>query len=139
MKKTAKRLIQMNGKYILDTNIVIRIFAKDKHVLRKIESSKEVFVPSIVIGELCYGAYKSIKIGENLSKIEQLKRDTPILYCTYEIAQEYGKIKAELKKAGTPIPENDIWIAAFARHHGLPLSTNDHHFENVNDLKLAKW
>ena len=129
----------MNGKYLLDTNIVIRIFGRDKQVLKKVENSKKVFVPSIVVGELFYGAYNSAKINENITQIEKLQDETPILYDTYALAKEYGKIKAELKRAGTPIPENDIWIAAFARQHGLTLSSNDGHFDYVQNLKLARW
>jgi tRNA(fMet)-specific endonuclease VapC len=67
----------------------------DKQVLKKVESSEDVFVPSIVIGELCYGAYNSDRIDENITKIERLRVEAKVLYCNYEIAKEFGKIKAE--------------------------------------------
>ena len=54
-------------------------------------------------------------------------------------AREYGRIKAELRAAGKPIPENDIWIAAQAREHGLPVATCDEHFKCVDGLTVLDW
>ncbi|MCE0497756.1 MAG: hypothetical protein LV481_07410 [Methylacidiphilales bacterium] len=53
--------------------------------------------------------------------------------------QEYGRIKAELARAGTPIPENDVWIAAQAIEQGLPLATCDAHFGRINRLVVLDW
>lgn len=58
---------------------------------------------------------------------------------TDRTADEYARIKHELAKAGTPIPENDIWIAASAREHGLPLVTCDGHFQVVGGLTIQDW
>lgn len=52
---------------------------------------------------------------------------------------EYGKIKSSLRKKGSPIPENDIWIAAIALHHKLTLVTRDGHFNQVSGLKSVVW
>jgi tRNA(fMet)-specific endonuclease VapC len=62
-----------------------------------------------------------------------------ILLPSHATAQEYGKIKAELAHAGSPIPENDLWIAAQARETGLPLATCDAHFGRVTGLVLLDW
>jgi len=56
----------MNGKYLLDTNIVIALFADDKAVKDNLAKADEVFVPGIAIGELCFGARKSARAKENL-------------------------------------------------------------------------
>ena len=61
----------MNGKFILDTNIVIALFAKDADVMFHLSNAEEVFVPSIVIGELFYGAYKSSRVQNNLKRINE--------------------------------------------------------------------
>jgi len=53
--------------------------------------------------------------------------------------REYGRIKAELARAGTPIPENDMWIAAQAIEHGLPLATCDAHFSRISGLTILDW
>lgn len=139
MKKTAKLLIRMNGKHILDTNIVIRIFAEDAEILQKLDESENIFVPSIVIGELCYGAFNSKKVKSNLNKIGKLTSEVEILDCDYDTGMEYGEIKKELKDKGTPIPDNDIWIAAISRQYNIELVSRDEHFKYVENLKWIKW
>jgi tRNA(fMet)-specific endonuclease VapC len=52
---------------------------------------------------------------------------------------KYGRVRAQLAQAGTPIPENDIWIAAVALEHQLPLSARDVHFEWITGLQVLKW
>lgn len=59
----------MNGKYLLDTNIVIALFDGDSHIIKKINQSEEVYIPVFVLGELFYGAYKSTKQIQNLKQI----------------------------------------------------------------------
>ena len=54
-------------------------------------------------------------------------------------AEVYGQIKAELAQAGTPIPDNDLWIAALAREYQLPLATKDRHFALVPGLSTLAW
>jgi tRNA(fMet)-specific endonuclease VapC len=51
----------------------------------------------------------------------------------------YGRISAQLAQAGTPIPQNDIWIAALALQSDLPLATRDAHFSHVTGLQLLHW
>ena len=54
-------------------------------------------------------------------------------------ARLYGEVKESLRRKGTPIPENDIWIAAIARQHDLPLVARDAHFQQVDDLRIEEW
>nr|VFK01371.1 MAG: tRNA(fMet)-specific endonuclease VapC [Candidatus Kentron sp. LFY] len=131
--------MQMSGKYLLDTNIVIALFANDPAVVGKIEKTEEIFVPSVVIGELFYGAKKSGRPERNSERIEIFVSDNMILSCNARIARLYGKVKNSLRKKGRPIPENDIWIAATAFQHDLILVSRDEHFEAVEDLKLEIW
>lgn len=56
-----------------------------------------------------------------------------------EIAERYTEIRRELKTAGKPIPTNDLWIAASARAHGMPLATRDAHFHAVRGLQIIAW
>jgi len=129
----------MNGKYLLDTNIVIALLAKDTNVIGQIERGGKIFIPSIVIGELYYGAEKSSKTEENKAVIEKFASDNAILNCTKETARYYGDVKNILRKKGRPIPENDIWISALAIQHKLSLVTRDRHFKEVNGLKVESW
>jgi predicted nucleic acid-binding protein len=55
------------------------------------------------------------------------------------VAHTYGVVRLELKKAGTPIPINDTWIAAIARHRGLPVVSRDAHFDAVSGVERVSW
>jgi tRNA(fMet)-specific endonuclease VapC len=104
----------VSGSYLLDTNIVIALFAAEQAVLDHLKVAGEVYIPSIVIGELAYGAYKSTRVTENLPRIEDFVASNVILTCDAVTAFHYGIIKDQLRQSGKPIPENDIWIAAAA-------------------------
>lgn len=129
----------MNGKYILDTNIIIALFAGDKSILAKLAQMDEVFISSTVLGELYYGALKSARVMENLKKIDDFAVECTILPCDAETAEEYGRIKAELTQKGKMIPENDIWIASVTRQYNLTIVTKDEHFHLIENLKITNW
>jgi tRNA(fMet)-specific endonuclease VapC len=129
----------MNGRVLLDTNIVIALFARDEIVLRELSDAASVFVPSIVVGELFYGAYRSRRFDENMTRVEEFASGSPVLDCDGTTARHYAQIKNRLRDAGRPIPENDIWIAAIARQHGLTLISRDSHFAEVEELEILTW
>ena len=91
----------MNGKFLLDTNIVISLFSGDASISEKIAVASEIYLPAIVIGELYYGAYNSTKRQANIERIEAFKLEIPILDCDEYTANYYGQIKSELKPWGT--------------------------------------
>jgi tRNA(fMet)-specific endonuclease VapC len=129
----------MNGKYLLDTNIVIAIFAGDPDVLEPLVQSNETFLPTVVLGELYYGARKSTHVEANISRIDELATSSVLLGCDIDTSRQYGLIKNKLRAKGRPIPENDIWIAAVAQQHALTLVSRDSHFEEVDNLSLEVW
>jgi len=128
----------MSGKYLLDTNIVIALFQGEQPVLDKLNQIKSVFTPSIVVGELYFGAFKSSKIKENVARINEFALKNEILSCDQHTAKIYAEIKAGLKSIGKPIPENDIWIASIALQYNLTLITRDSHFNHVSGLSFEK-
>ncbi len=129
----------MNGKYLLDTNIIIGLFAAEPAIKEKLGTAGEVFVPSIALGELCFGARKSGRVQENLKRIDELAANTVVLECNTETARRYGEVKNALRVKGPPIPENDIWIASIALQHDLTLITRDVHFGEIENLQVAAW
>lgn len=129
----------MNGKVLLDTNIVIALFSQDRTVHEALSRADEVFVPSIVLGELYYGAYKSVEVGPNISHIDDFAHQSAVLSCDSVAAQYYGRVKNFLRTKGRPIPENDIWIAALAQQHNLTLVTRDDHFKAVENVSIEMW
>jgi tRNA(fMet)-specific endonuclease VapC len=129
----------MSGRYLLDTNIIIALFASDAAVKTHLAETDEVFISSIAIGELYFGARKSTRVQDNLARIDDFASNNVVLACDTETARRYGEMKERLRARGRPIPENDIWIAAIALQHALTLATRDAHFEAVEGLRLAAW
>jgi tRNA(fMet)-specific endonuclease VapC len=129
----------MSGRYLLDTGIVASLFRGDAGVRDRIAGADEIFVSSITLGELFYGAFKSQRTEDELTKIGEFAQVVSILDCDHDTAEVYGRIKTALRAKGRPIPENDIWIAAAATRHDLALAMRDPHFEQVEGLTLASW
>ncbi|NHC34795.1 type II toxin-antitoxin system VapC family toxin [Scytonema millei] len=129
----------MSGKYLLDTNIIIALFADDVAVKSNLARANEVFVSSIAIGELYYGARRSSRSKENLERIDELVATTAVLGCNIQTARYYGEVKNKLRLKGRPLPENDIWIAALALQYNLTLVTRDAHFQEVENLQIIAW
>lgn len=129
----------MSGRFLLDTNIVISLFADDAIIKQNLTQADEIFIPSVVIGELCYGAWKSGRFKANLARVEEFTAVSTILPCDAETARQYGEVKNKLRLKGRPLPENDIWIAALALQHNLIVVTRDAHFQQVDNFKTVAW
>lgn len=129
----------MSGKAVLDTNIVIALFAKEASVLELLAATDEVLVPNTVLGELYFGAQKSTRINENTMRIDEFAAANVILDCDINTARRYGSVKYQLRTNGTPIPENDIWIAALSMQYQSKLVTRDRHFQGVDGLTVEFW
>jgi tRNA(fMet)-specific endonuclease VapC len=129
----------MNGKVLADTNVLIALFAGDPSVMDRLQQQHEVFLCVPVLGELRYGALASVRVKENLARLDDLARARVVLDCDRGTAVAYAAVKNHLRRKGTPIPENDVWIAALAQQHDLTLVTRDSHFEVVEGLSLELW
>lgn len=129
----------MSGRYLLDTNIVIALWANDTAITHQLAGADEVFVPVIVLGELYYGARKSAWSATNIARIDDFAAQNRILVCDLITAQQYGESKNAMRAKGRPIPENDVWIAAIALQHDLTLATRDDHFSQIDGLTSVKW
>lgn len=129
----------MNGRYLLDTTIVIALFANESDTQRQIAEASEVFLSSVVLGELYYGAEKSARVASNRERIDDLAFTSNVVGCDLETARQYGTIKNQLRLKGRPIPENDIWIAAQAIQYQLTLAARDTHFEQIEAISLVSW
>ena len=127
----------MNGK-LVDTNVIIRFFKGETELFPLFDELDNLYVSSISVGELMYGAelYKRSDFNRDnyFCFCEQMKVIAPDL----EIAKSYGKIKASLKAKGKPIPENDIWIAATCHAAGLTLVTADSDFDFIDEIRVEK-
>lgn len=129
----------MSGRYLLDTNVAIRILNEQVDLEPRQAGDAEVFLCLTVLGELFYGAANSGRPERNRRQIQGLLDACHLLPHDRETAEAYGAIKAELKKLGRPIPENDIWIAASAQRHRAVVVSADRHFHEVEGLPIEVW
>lgn len=130
-------------RYLLDTNICIYI-AKQRppSVAQRFAKlpAGSVAMSLITFGELRYGAEKSRQRGEALATLESLQALIPVIAPDDAVGASYAAIRAQLERAGTPIGNNDLWIAAHALALGVTLvSNNTREFARVPKLKLANW
>jgi tRNA(fMet)-specific endonuclease VapC len=129
--------------YLLDTNICIYI-AKQRPpavAARFAElAAGSVGMSLITFGELCYGAEKSSQRELALATLGRLQAVIPVIALDEAVGVSYAAIRAHLERAGTPIGNNDLWIAAHALRLGVTLvSNNTREFERVPELRLDNW
>ena len=129
----------MSGRYALDTNAVIALVDGDVSMRNLVTHADEIFIPSPVLGELYFGAFRSGRVPENVERIDDLVRWYAILRIDEFTAKSYGMLCHRLKAAGRPIPNNDLWIAALAQQHGAVIVTRDSHFDAVENLAVVHW
>ncbi len=131
------------ARYLLDTNICIYIARqRPVEVLARFEQAApgELAMSVITYGELLYGAEKSRSRSQALEVLEALAQAIPVLPMDETVSRHYGEIRAALEQAGTPIGNNDLWIAAHARDQQLTLISNNlREFERVPGLKAENW
>jgi predicted nucleic acid-binding protein len=124
---------------ILDTN-ALSAFADDvPGAVEQIGTAEELYVPAIVLGEYRFGIATSRRRREYEAWLARGRAFWNILPVVEETAAQYAVIRQELKKAGTPLPANDVWIAAIARQHDLPILTRDEHFDAVTGVTRLSW
>ena len=126
-------------KILIDTNIYSHAMRGDPDVTDQLAKMDEIGICVISIGELYSGFKAGSRELENHSELEFFLDSPRVVLYPVDIttADYYAEILSSLKKAGTPIPTNDIWIAAAAFQHGLKLFTKDVHFSFVKGLVIV--
>ena len=120
----------------LDTNRLTDLFQGDQELADRLAECDEVWIPLMVLGEIQAGFYGGSQQPKNEMLLRSLlvQPTVGILLPARDTAEHYARLFVQLKRAGTPIPDNDLWIAALALQHGLVLVTRDRHFERVPQL-----
>ena len=98
-----------------------------------------VYLPSIALGELYYGAFHAAAASTQYARVRHLESDSEVVHPDSSTAETYGRLKADLRAKGRMIPDNDLWIAALAIQHGLTVMTQDAHFSEVSGLLTIGW
>jgi tRNA(fMet)-specific endonuclease VapC len=129
-----------NGSVLLDTTIVVdHLRNKNPAVAQQLKKTGTLYLPLPALGELLYGVYNSHFQAKGLNQVEEFLKICAVLSPDERTAHHCGRVKADLRRKGKPIPENDIWIAAVAIEHDLPLATCDQHFSLVSGLNVLHW
>ena len=123
----------------LDTN-ALSAFADGNDALGALLMPvRSLALPVAVLGEYRYGLHGSKKRARLEEWLDELLGEVRVLETTARTTVVYARVRHELRAAGTPIPENDVWIAAPAIEHRLPLVTRDKHFKVVKGLEVLVW
>lgn len=129
----------MNGSELaLDTNQAIGVLNDTAQFGKWVIAYRVIHLPVPVVGELVFGALNSRHAQENRQRIDRLILHCNVLPIDLPTAELYSRVRMQLKLAGKPIPENDVWVAACCLRHDLPLATSDEHFSHVDGLKLLR-
>lgn len=120
----------------LDTNRYTDLCRGDKSVVETIEMADEIWLPFIVVGELRAGFAVGSQGPQNEAILRRflLKPRVAILYADDQTTHHYASVYRQLRKQGTPIPTNDMWIAAIVLQHSLVLFARDAHFDALPQL-----
>ncbi len=126
--------------YLLDTNHCICLLngwnkprlkqsAKEVRIIETFQAlrTEGVYLSEVTLGELYFGAMLSVQKEQNLVRVNDFKKAVPAIPLIEDIWLLYGKMKAELQKQGTKIPDLDLLIAVSAKYHGLKIATADKH------------
>ncbi len=124
---------------ILDTNAVSALIAGEPELGSLLEGSERHHLPAVVIGEYRYRLLQSRHRAVLEAVLGTLIHESKVLRVDEVTAEHYGAVRSELREAGRPIPENDVWIAALARQHLLPVISRDSHFDRVAGLQRLSW
>jgi tRNA(fMet)-specific endonuclease VapC len=120
----------------LDTNRYIDLCRGEAFVVETVELADEVWLPFIVLGELRAGFGVGSQGPRNEAVLRRflLKPGVGILYAGEQTTHRYANVYRQLRKQGTPIPTNDMWIAALVLQHSLVLCAPDAHFDALAQL-----
>jgi len=124
---------------ILDTNALSAVADGDAAAVVLFKRSSSVAIPVIVLGEYRYGIALSHRRQEYERWLARALASCFVLEINEGTSAEYAAIRLELRRAGTLIPMNDIWIAALCRQHALPILTRDAHFDVVSGVQRLSW
>ena len=117
----------------VDTSAYSHLMRGREALRVRLEEADAVYVPATVLGELCAGFEMGSRPRQNAAELREFLEQpgVSVIHTGENVAERYGKLVQQLKALGTPIPTNDIWIAAAVLETGSRLLAYDSHFEHV--------
>lgn len=124
----------------LDTNRLTDLFQGDASLAAFLGPCDEIWIPFVVLAEMNAGFHGGTRQAQNEALLASLlaRETVAILFAGRATTEHYARLFVQLKRAGTPIPDNDLWIAALAIENDLALITRDRHFEKLPQLRLVR-
>ncbi len=125
------------NKVLLDTNAYSSLLTGDEEVLNILAQADAVYMSIFVLGELYAGFKGGNRERQNINTLESFlaKPICEVVTASKDTASIFGTLKSSLKKAGTPLPINDVWIAAHTIETGAMLISYDKHFTQITGLR----
>jgi tRNA(fMet)-specific endonuclease VapC len=119
-----------------DTNSYVDLCKGVQRTVEIAATSELIFMPFVVIAELRAGFAFGKRSAENERSLRRflLKEGVHVLYADDQTTYHYASIFRQLRTQGTPIPTNDLWIAALVVQHNLVLHARDKHFDHVAQI-----
>jgi tRNA(fMet)-specific endonuclease VapC len=120
----------------LDTNRYVDLCKGVEGTVRLVSTAEAVFLPFVVVAELRAGFALGKRMAENERVLRRflLKDGVAVLYPDDQTSHHYAAAYRQLRHQGTPIPTNDLWIAALVLQHNLRLHDRDRHFDNLPQI-----
>lgn len=121
------------SRFCLDTSAYSRFKRGDAHIIEILDRAEWIGVPAITLGELRTGFLLGVRRDPNEEELREFLANpvVDVLEVDDEVSRHYAEIVGDLRRAGTPLPTNDIWIAATAARTGALVLTFDAHFEKI--------
>ena len=121
---------------LLDSNGYSRLMRGDSQTAAVVRDATEILMSAVVIGELLYGFRNGSRFDRNAADLRSFLDNPYVSFVPVGpvTADRYSRIAAALRAKGSPIPTNDVWIAAHAMETGADLVSADRHFEAVDGI-----
>ena len=124
---------------MLDSNALSAWAEADRALPRVLPKDRLWHLPVVALGEFLFGIRRSRERLKLERWIDEVKASCALMVVDGDTADHYASIREELRTAATPIPENDLWIAALCRQHHLAVASRDEHLDRVRGLKRVAW
>ena len=120
----------------MDTSAYVAFMRDHPEVQAVVQIASSVYLNAVVVGELLAGFKKGRRTRQNEERLREFFAEprVTLLNVDHETAVRYAVIRDYLRREGTPVPSNDLWIAATASQHGLRVLTSDEHFLRVPQI-----